>query len=130
MRPELVSRRRTTTAFRHRSLQMGNPETTGGTTVVQGTAKPPMRLRLSLFDMNGSFATGKRFSQGQVVGVNMDTKLLDEFRDARIDDYSIVNTITFGGASASNDPNAPSWSFLPLGDANLRVPYLTQLCTE
>jgi hypothetical protein len=89
-----------------------------------------MRLRLSLFDMNASFATGKRFSQGKLVGVNMDTPLLDQFRDARIDDYSIVNTIVFGGASSNNAANPPAWSFLPLGDANLRVPYLQQLCTE
>jgi hypothetical protein len=89
-----------------------------------------MRLRLSLFDMNASFATGKRFAGGRVVGVNMDTPLLDQFRDARIDDYSIVNTIVFGGARPNNDANPPSWSFLPLGDATLRVPYLRQLCTE
>ncbi len=109
---------------------MGDPETTGAGTVVQGTAKPPMRLRLSLFDMNASFASGKKFSGGKVVGVTMDTALLDELRDARIDDYSIVNTIVFGGASSNNDASPPAWNFLPLGDANLRVPYLTQLCTE
>jgi 3D (Asp-Asp-Asp) domain-containing protein len=116
--------------LRDQSSRTGHPESTGDSTVEQAPAGPPMRLRLSLFDMNPSFATGKRFSGGKVVGVNMDTALLDQFRDARIDDYSIVNTIVFGGASSNDDANPPSWSFLPLGDSNLRVPYLQQLCTE
>jgi hypothetical protein len=121
---------RESVVVRDRRSRMGHPESAGDGTGEQATASPPMRLRLSLFDMNPSFATDKRFSGGKLVGLNMDTALLDQFRDARIDDYSIVNTIVFGGASPNNDASPPAWSFLPLGDSNLRVPYLTQLCTE
>ena len=107
----------------------GDPSTQPNTAVV---TMPTPRLRMSLFDMNTGFTFSKKFQQGSLVGVNFETALLDAFRDARFDDYSLVTTINFGGtvSQGSFDPKPPVWDYLPLGDASLRVSYLKGLITE
>jgi hypothetical protein len=88
----------------------------------------PARRRLSLFDFNPSFTSGFRLTAGNPSGYNMDTALLDAFAAARIDDYSLVRTITFDGGT-----KPPKWGgFSPLGDSReaMRIDYLQRLTAE
>jgi hypothetical protein len=97
------------------------------------TAGPSNRLRLSLFDFNPSFITRKHFERGKRNGYDLDTALLDAFAQARIDDYSLVQTIVFRGHKAGN-ANPPDWdsNFNPAGEKTdaLRTTYLQQLTSE
>lgn len=85
------------------------------------------RLRFSLFDHNTSFVASLKYNMGSLIGFNMDTALLDAFKAARFDDYSLVQTITFDAAG-----KPPKWSFGPSGQFSekMRVDYLQRIASE
>jgi len=91
------------------------------------------RLRLSLFDFNPSFIKSLIFLRGKITGCTLNTALLDAFEAARIDDYSLVRTISFIGANDENYAHKPGWrDFSPGGSGGeaLRVDYLQKLTQE
>ena len=95
----------------------------------KASAKAGKRLRLSVVDFNASFAD-KQDTKGGV-----DSALLDVFKSARIDDYTLVNTVFFAGEDASHNAKPPAFfGFGPLGksspkDNPFKVHYLDALIT-
>jgi hypothetical protein len=120
----------------HRSPVVWRVLSGGNVALQHGTTQAVQlstRLCFSLFDFNASFVKRGLYRHGKMTRVELDTALLDLVQAARLDDYSLVRTISFGGETSTHDAQRPQWSnFAPLGstDEAVRVDYLQKLTTE
>lgn len=100
---------------------------TGGAGLVPGTpgtVTVSSRLRLSLWSFNASFIDAGKSSP---TSITLKQSQLLELKDARLDDFSLVRTITFDPAH----PDQVAWgAFAPLGSGKLREPYLRELVSQ
>jgi hypothetical protein len=93
------------------------------THIATGTIAGSQRLRVSIFDFNGSFANG--LVKGKRKTYVWRDDLFDGLKRGRVDDYTMVSCIGFDTAN----PTKPRWVMAPNGDfaADNCIEYLKQV---